>query len=206
MGLPGDTLDDFYERLNMFQDIKGNSSWLKTSNLLVMLPDSPMADPEYVKKHDIKVAMVGTMENEENTIFSITKSVINGYKSALPYVVSTYSYTPEEWEEMFFINRVGRVLGPLIKKGHRASDFFKFFYAKFKEDLLYLTIKKHLRDITTSQMADRDIGLIGTRLIEEVIFENYIQLNTHIYDEYLHIPTVSFDKTIDLLITDCDFD
>ena len=50
-------------------------------NILTMLPNTPLADPEYIKKHSIKTSFAGSMENEENDTVGISNSILNKHKT-----------------------------------------------------------------------------------------------------------------------------
>jgi len=188
MGLPGSTLDDFYEEMNYFQRIGSKNCWEKMRNVFTLLPDSPANEKAYIEKHKIKTAKVGTMENEENIIMQVTNSVINKYKSYAILVVETYSYTKEDWKEMFLMNRMQRLLGYLIKENVLASDFFKYLFKEFSKSDLYKEIDAYLEKIVTSEFKDRDIILIeGLQTIEEKVMEEYVTKNRKLFEQYLHI-------------------
>lgn len=187
MGLPGGTLDEFYEQMNYFQMFNSKNCWRKMRNIFTLLPDSPASDPAYIEKFKIKYSIVGSMENEENDEVAISKSVINNYRSAMQFVTETYSYTAEEWKEMFFINRMQRELGPVLKSDVKASEFFKLFYEKFKSDTLYERIKEHLDDIVDNKLFDKDILMIDNELIEEVVYKHHVKNNNEFYSQYLNI-------------------
>jgi hypothetical protein len=49
LGLPGYTLEDFYEEFNAIYQTLNNYGGVSRGPLLI-LPDSPAADPAYIKK------------------------------------------------------------------------------------------------------------------------------------------------------------
>jgi hypothetical protein len=66
MGLPGDTLENFYNEFNIFQQI-GN--WDSPRNMLTLLPNTEAYSEEYKQKYGIKSIMVGSFENEEQDVY-----------------------------------------------------------------------------------------------------------------------------------------
>ena len=187
MGLPGSTLDEFYEQMDYFQMLDSKNCWRKPRNIFTLLPDSPASEESYMKKFNIKFSVVGSMENEENDDVRISESVINRYRSAMKFVTETYSYTSEEWKEMFFLNRMQRELGHILKDDVKASIFFKLFYEKFKTDKLFARIKAHLDDIVDSKMAEKDILMVDDELIERLVFDQHVKNNKEFYTQYLNL-------------------
>jgi radical SAM superfamily enzyme YgiQ (UPF0313 family) len=187
MGLPGGTLEEFYEQMDYFQMLESKNCWRKMRNIFTLLPDSPASEESYMKKFNIKYSVVGSMENEENNEVKISRSVINKYRSAMKFVTETYSYTSEEWKEMFFLNRMQRELGHILKSDVKASKFFKIFYEKFETDNLFVRIKNHLDDMVDSKLADKDILMVDDELIERLVFEKHVKNNKEFYSQYLDI-------------------
>jgi putative methyltransferase len=187
MGLPGSTLEDFFKEMDYFQILDSDSCWNKMRNIFTLLPDTPAADKEYIKKHKIKISEVGTMENEENEGFHISKSVINKFKSTAFFVTETYSYTQEEWKIMFLLNRMQRRIGVLIKSNIVASEFFKIFLTHLQQTTYYLDIKKHLDKIVSGELKNKDILLFKNNILEDVILKEYVLQNHKFYKQYLDI-------------------
>lgn len=97
-GLPGFTLEKFYEECSIFW-----GRYAKTISPWFVLPDSPGANPEYLEKWKIKLISFGVEtedEDEYNLIFDHTLVE----ESLLYTPVSTFSYTTEDWKEMTFVH------------------------------------------------------------------------------------------------------
>lgn len=191
LGLPGCKPETFYKEIEvdylLYNDLK---SGLFSSNTrtfhhfpLWVLPDSPAADPAYIEKFKMKLVPIGmetsslNMTNKNKYVAEFEKK---NYKKKYPMFtpVETYSYTTEDWKEMFFINDMSMVLinnhllKPLIdflyfhrnilprdiyKKFHRIFTEVKEFYSPV-EDYLNKMISGELGDISWRQL---EVGPIG---------------------------------------------
>ena len=170
LGLPGSTLDIFYKEMDLFQEF---NSWFHPRNIMTILPDSEFAQKEYTDKYNVKTAEVGTTENEEGDIEYTSNSIITQYRSSLYSVIETYSYTVEDWKEMFFMNRAQRVLGPLIPADKQASIFLKEQYESIKTKSWFEPINKWLNMLINDQLYDQDIIMVdGKESIEEIVRKN----------------------------------
>jgi radical SAM superfamily enzyme YgiQ (UPF0313 family) len=183
LGLPGFTIEEFYQQMNYFQELNSVQGWRKMRNILTMLPNTPLADPEYIKKHSIKVSFAGSMENEENDTISISNSIINKHKGRMSFVTETFSFSSEEWKEMFILNRLQREIGPRIKNSIKADKLFKYVYEQFEKDErgVFNKVKQHLDDLVDNKLIDKDALMIDNRLIETVIYEDFIMPNKELF-------------------------
>ena len=167
MGLPGDTLENFYSEMDLIQRI---GDWYWTRNLLTLLPNTEAYTQEYRDKFKIKTIMAGTMENEEHDITYYSNSVINQYRSSYELVVETYTYTKEEYKEMFFMNRAQRVIGPRLNG--KASVELKQWFNRIKHESWYKRIDDFLSMLVNGQLFETEITVIDGKTIEEIIIEN----------------------------------
>jgi radical SAM superfamily enzyme YgiQ (UPF0313 family) len=167
MGMPGDTLENFYKELDLFQRI-GN--WECPRNLLTLLPNTEAYTQEYRDRFKIKTVLVGTMENEEQDMTYFSDSVISKYRSSFELVVETYSYTKEDYKQMFFINRAQRVIGSSVKT--KASVELKEWFNKIKTEKWYKCIDKHLTKMVNGELQHTEITVINGKTIEEIVAEN----------------------------------
>lgn len=170
IGIPGSTLDTFYEEMNLFQEF---DSWFIPRNILTILPNSEMGTPEYQEKFSIKTVEVGSTENEESDMVHVSNSVISKYRSNLDIVIETYSYTAEDWKEMFFMNRAQRVLGPLVPENEKASVILREWYQKIQTKEWFQPIDNWLNKLIQGRLVDQDIILVdGKRAIEDIVSDN----------------------------------
>jgi putative methyltransferase len=167
MGLPGNTISNFYEEMNLFQRI-GN--WECVRNMFTLLPSTEAYSEEYRKKYGIKSVFVGSMENEEHDVYYVSDSVINQYRSSFELVVETYSFNKEDFKEMFFMNIAVRVLGPKVKEN--ASVELKTMFNKIKQKEWYKPIDDWLQKMVDGELFDKDITVVNGKLIEDIVAEN----------------------------------
>ena len=169
MGIPGTTLDIFYDECDVFQQI---GSWFNSRNLFILLPDSEAYSKEYREKFKIKSAVVGACENDEELYYDHAKGVISKYKSPTEIVVSTYSFTIEDWKEMFFVNHAQRVLGPKIPKGEKASIVLRKWFNKIKNEPWYIEIDQWMNKFVNNEMMT-----VNTDKYNDVFLEKYVEDN-----------------------------
>lgn len=185
LGLPGATIESFYETYDVIQDYDVVAS----RYLWHFLPTAPAANKHYMKQYGIK-----TMKLSRDSIFNTTfdhSSIIkkdevflfNGennlildskYTEPTEIVISTSSYTKYEWVEMWIMDNVyytmesKNYLGYISKymkktKGVPASVFYKKFYRDFMMSSKYLPPKqrllfKHFIEVFTKKVnADDDV-------------------------------------------------
>lgn len=171
LGLPGDTLENFYNEMDLFQR---TDNWFYPRNMLTLLPYTEAYTQEYRDKFKIKSVMVGTIENEEQDMFYISKSVINQYRSSFELVVETYSYTTDEWKEMFFMNRAQRVLGPRVKE--KASVELKEAFNKIKTLDWYKDIDEWTTKLVNGELSGQEITVVNGKLIEDIVAEHVSEI------------------------------
>ena len=130
LGLPGMKLDVFYEEIEI-EYVLMNSVKPHTNHVpLYVLPDSPLANPIYMKQHEIKVAPISFEEsvsvlNDKNSKY-IELYNKKQYKreNTLHIPISSKTYTIEDWKEMFFMNDMNSVLMNMIM----ITPFIDFLY------------------------------------------------------------------------------
>lgn len=164
MGMPGDTLDNFYEEMNLFQRI---GSWECPRNILCLLPNTEAYSDDYRNKFKIKTAIVGTMENEEQIVTHFSNSIINDYRSSHEVVIETYSFTKEDFKEMFFMNRAQKVIGPKIT-GIASVELRKWF-SQIKNEHWYKPIDLFLDKLVSGELQDKDALVINGELLEDIV-------------------------------------
>lgn len=120
LGLPGATLDSYYDAL----DIMGQDSVFSKRYWWILLPTTPASTPEYIEKHKIKTIKSRYGVRASNGVGSILRigqtENIDGYTNSLllddkytkpsDIVVETSSYTREEWLEMYMMDQLIAVL------------------------------------------------------------------------------------------------
>jgi tRNA A37 methylthiotransferase MiaB len=97
MALPGDTLDDYYEAINLrheFNDFINFVWWV--------LPNTEAHTETYRKTHGLVTAWAETVESDFSDQQEITWEE---NKDSWEYVIGTNSLLPEEWLEAFILDR-----------------------------------------------------------------------------------------------------
>jgi len=153
LGLPGATLDSYYEAL----DYSCTLDTFGRRYIWHLLPTTPASKPEYRKRFNIKslrtsFGMRSTVDGGsviirkkfEEQPLGIRHLVVDPeWMEPTEIVIETSSYTREEWLNMFLLDHiilqteVGQILQPITK--YLASNGIKhsIFYKKFWETFLY---------------------------------------------------------------------
>lgn len=116
LGLPGMKLETFYNEVEV-EYILMNSIKPQTHHVpLYLLPDAPISNPAYIEKFQIKYAPIGFEESLE-LINNSDSKFVQSFKqkkyreeAAMYIPISSYSYSIEDWKEMFFMNDMNQVL------------------------------------------------------------------------------------------------
>lgn len=135
LGLPGETLESFY---HMIGELTNSGLLYPMMHEWMMLPSAPAANPEYISKFKLITKRVKYVKDDYNTNCiprseygilresSGIRNILRDDKWASPYdiVVSTYSYSIEDWAEM---------------------EIFKYYFVFLASHNIIVPIQKHLR-------------------------------------------------------------
>jgi putative methyltransferase len=181
LGIPGYTLDHFYKEMDYYYEY---SSLKSERYLLSLLPDSEMFSSFQRKMWKIKTITIGGDDffrdcpiEEKSNFFSGKDNFLNDDRFMPEYeiVTSTFSYTEQEWKEMFFMNVVMKVLEREIKPGDKPSILFKkIFDERIRNKEWYRKFDDHLNLILEKKNCPNDIGMFNGISIEE-----YAELNLY---------------------------
>lgn len=164
MGLPGSTLDEFYEEMNLFYQME---NWFCPRNMFSLLPNTEAASESYRRQFKLQTAMVGSFENDEQDVVHINKNVLSHFRSAQEVVIASYSFSIEDWKQMFFMNRAQRVIGPRVK--HNASVELRQWFEQIRTTAWYQLIDQWMSRIVAGELSDTDINLINGQTIEDIV-------------------------------------
>lgn len=156
LGLPGDTIDKFYQ---MMDEMTVHPSLEPWCHQWVMLPGTPASDSAYIEKMQIQtkqftlnadaseydcINQVIPKDQFQNKVFKQgnRRLILDQEWTPVQHlVISTYSYTPEEWVEMnlsfIYISylRYNKITVPIVvylrEKGVNLKDFYKMFFREF---------------------------------------------------------------------------
>jgi hypothetical protein len=109
-----------------------------------VLPDSPVANPAYLEKYQIKLAPIAIDESME-LLHDANSKYVQQFKSknfklenTLHIPISSYSYSVEDWKEMFFMNDMNHVLMNMVM----VTPFIDFlhFHKNIPLDIIFKKI------------------------------------------------------------------
>jgi len=130
LGLPGMKVETFYKETAIEYSLM-NSVKPHTHHVpLYVLPDAPVANPEYLEKFNVKLAPISIEESVEllndrhSKYVKLFKDKNYRKENTLHIPISCYSYTVEDWKQMFFMNDMNLVLMNMIM----ITPFIDFLY------------------------------------------------------------------------------
>jgi hypothetical protein len=164
LGLPGSTIDTFYAEMDLVLHTK---FWDWSRGPLSVLPATELANTLYQRLHKIKTTKAGITENDDNDICYVSDCVLTKYKSPQEFVIESYSFTSEEWKEMFFMNYAQRAFGPTVKDGQLPSIELRKRYQEIQEFDWFKNIKREIDKIVLGERLDEDFLLYDGLRIED---------------------------------------
>lgn len=224
LGLPGMKVETFYQETaieySLMNSIKPHTHHVP----LYVLPDAPIGNPDYLAKFDMKLAPIAIDEsmsllndNESNAL-QLYRSKNFPKENTLHIPISCYSYSVEDWKEMFFMNDMNLVLMNMamltpfidilfhIKEVPLDVVFKKIFTALSKVDNFYKPIyDEYLTPIAEGKFWNKswrqfEIGPIkGTW----TVYASYAWLWCTNRDEIYESLRCEFVEIIDDLLEDC---
>lgn len=191
VGMPGQNMNDFYNECDVVYKVFNKYAGVTRSPMFV-LPDSPSADPEYIKKYDIKLVPLG-MESEGG---EVTEKTGNRYvaiydtetiKQATAFIpVRAYSFTERDWIEMMFMTDMDiifsnqHMLKPLVDfmYHHRETPPSKImprlYQAMISVKEFWDPIHSYFREITNGERGTRDWRSMTLPELETNVFRCYL--------------------------------
>ncbi|NBP58778.1 radical SAM protein, partial [bacterium] len=179
LGLPGYTLNDFYDEYDaIYESASGllaNYGGVSRGPLMI-LPDSPAANPEYIKKHGLKLVPIGIEASDGEIGYDQIYNVIldpnfvDEPSTFIPVQANTYS--EDEWKQMLFmgdIDHIFRISGIFellviflyFRRGIKPSEIFKKIYsALVKVKGLYEPAERYADMITSGKLSKYDWRLM----------------------------------------------
>jgi radical SAM superfamily enzyme YgiQ (UPF0313 family) len=227
LGFPGLTVDTFYKETAIEYQMMKRAKNNIHHNPLYILPDSPVADPLYLEKFKMKIVPICLEDSSElidNSANSMYLKTFNSkefnHEPIVHIPVCSYSYTVEDWKEMFFMNDMNYILiNKLFLKPF--SDFLhynkniplelifkKIFTAISKVDNFYSPIyNRYLTPLSNGEFLNKswrefNIGPISGSW---AIIQSYIWLWITYKDEIYMSLFEEFNEYLDASATDCLF-
>ncbi len=160
LGMPGSTLEDFYNETDIIWNFQGHISTKRHDYLF--LPDSELTSKEYLEKYQIKLVEVYSDIMDDQGLDS-QKSLYVGQQTVYKTISSCFSFTFEEFCEMWLMNLCHPFLLEKIYRKFQdqitPSEFLKNSFLIIKNlenfDILWEEIKFILNPDTPMQNIKR---------------------------------------------------
>lgn len=175
LGMPGSTLNDFYEEMRLIWNFK---AWNSFRHDYTFLPDTTLMSPEYLKEHKIETVTVYTDLVDEQNIEN-RLSFYAQKKTYFKTVTSCFSFTRKEYQEMFFMSLAGepllRNIYPNFETMVDPPTFGKFCYSIISGLEEFEPIRDEIIDILNPETQPRSIkrlvGMVRTEAVKKLIDE-----------------------------------
>ena len=173
LGLPGMTLDDYYQECDVVYNVFNKYSGV-TRDPLYILPDSPAADPKYIERWKLELVPLG-MEQESSEVrlndysnYLAIYDPANNVENTVWIPVASESYTRSDWKQMYFLILMDlmfvnqHIFIPFIDFMARHRNYMpsrlmpKVYSALTKVNKFYHPIDVYLEDIVQGRMGNRD--------------------------------------------------
>jgi hypothetical protein len=188
LGMPGSTLDDFYNEFELMWNIK---SWGNFRHDYMIMPDSELANPAYLKKFDIQSVKVYTDLIDDKDIENISGSEIwsPSKRNYFRTISSCYSFTRQDMCQMSFMNIAGNFLLEHIYEVFEdrvtPTQFAKVCYSIIKEldgfAKLYAELEK-IYDHTSEPMNIKRLnGILRVEAIYSFLERNKTLLISEVF-------------------------
>ncbi|MFN3697128.1 MAG: B12-binding domain-containing radical SAM protein [Pseudobdellovibrio sp.] len=171
LAMPGSTLEDFYNELKIIWNFK---TWSSFRHDYMFLPDTRIANADYIKKYKIELVQVYSDLIDEAGIdnqFTLYKDKRTYFKT----VTSCYSYNRQEFYEMFFMNSASNYLlehiYPMFEAQLEPPEFGKICYQIIKDRPGFNDFALEIQDIFDPLSPPRSIKKLKGKLRTDAIKE-----------------------------------
>jgi hypothetical protein len=190
LAMPGSTLLDFYEEMEIIWNFK---SWGSYRHDYMFLPDSRLSSKEYQEKYAINTVEVFSDITDDDGVDSWNSSLYRNKKSSFSTTLSCYSYSREEMKEMWFMNIAGNYLLEhaymYYQEDMTPAEFTKSCYNVITQLDEFKYIKTQIDDIFNPDTPARSIrqlnGKYRVDAIEEMLEANLLLIKNLIVIEQL---------------------
>lgn len=188
MGMPGSTINDFYNEMEILWNFK---SWNSYRHDYMFLPDAENSTPEYIEKYKIKLVQVYTDLVDEEGVDNMN-SFYAKQKNYFRTISSCYSFTEEDMHEMFFMNQAGNTLLKEIYGGIASlmspKEFGQRCYKIMKQLPEFANINAEIKNIysptTPAQSIKKLLGRLRRDVIEDFVIDNkFFIINELFFEE-----------------------
>jgi tRNA A37 methylthiotransferase MiaB len=187
LGMPGSTLQDFYEEMTLIWNFK---AWSSHRHDYMILPDSELSDENYLKKYNIELVEVYTDLVDEDGVDNI-EGLYKNKKHNFKTVSSCYSYTNEEMCEMRTMNLCAiwllkNLYGSFLEKVS-PPEFTKHCWQVIKTLDGFHIIWEEVKDIMNPNTPARNIkrlkGILRNTVVEEFLDKNRVIIYSELFKQ-----------------------
>lgn len=181
LAMPGSTLDDFYNEMQVIWNFK---AWSSFRHDYMFLPDSTLSNKNYIEQYQIETVEVYSDLMDEDGVDN-WKGLYKSKKNRFRTISSCYSFTREEMHEMWFMNHAGnkllKELYPTYAKQLTPAEFGRYCYQILKKLPGFNSIHNYIVDLLNPNTPSRSIKRINNNLRTDVIndFIDYVKPALH---------------------------
>lgn len=209
LGLPGITLDLFYES---FDKIQNNSAM---RHIWYILPTSPASHKDYINQFKIKTVKTSQIMTTDSAIVTEKDVRYSDNKNKIDVVVETYSYTRRDWITMLLVDRMysayksSGILSLQIKyickhTNIKMSNFIRDFYTDFllgnklhdiQNNILEKTLNEMILKVQSESTTAIDFVPLGNTFPGEIL--------AHLSSIFIIVVMIDPNKFFDELLNWC---
>src|SRR6056300_1708936 len=190
LGMPGSTLEDFYNEVEVIWNFK---AWSSFRHDYMFLPDSELNNIDYKKQHDIKTVEVFSDIVDEDGIDN-WKTLYKNKKTYFRTMLSCYSYSEDDMKEMWFMNNAANYLLQNFYAGIqeycKPQEFAKECFNVISKLEDYKPLKEEIDDIFNADTPPRSIRKLGGKFrvetIEEMLQKNMPIIKSEVMSKMLN--------------------
>lgn len=189
LGMPGSTLDDFYNEMEIIWNFQ---AWSSFRHDYMFLTDSQLNSPEYKEKYQIKTVEVYSDIVDEDGIDN-WNSLYKNKRTYFKTMQSCFSYTQDEMHEMWFMNNAGNFLLKNIYSNIKdyidAPNFGRECFKIISKLEDFKPIYNEIVDIFDEKTSPKSIrklqGSFRTDVIEKMLSKNHMIIRNEILKKVL---------------------
>ena len=187
MGMPGSTLDDFYNEMTILWNFK---AWNSQRHDYMFLPDSELSKPEYLKRYNIELVEVYVDVVDDSGVDNYN-SLYRKNSTYYKTIASCFSFTREQAVEMWIMNIAGNYLLEHLYESFSEfaspNKFGKACFDVMKKLDGFDAIWNEAIDILNPNTPARNIKRLQGRL-KIIVMEEFLDKNKHIiYSEVFQL-------------------
>ena len=190
LAMPGSTLKDFYDEVEVIWNFK---AWSSFRHDYMFLPDSELSNPEYIKQYDIETVEVYSDIIDEDGSDN-WNSLYKNKKTNFRTMRSCYSYSVEDMKEMWFMNNAANYLLRNFYQGIqdycKPQEMAKECYNVIKTLDDFVPIREEIDDIFNPNTPPRSIrtlnGEFRVKVIDRMLEKNMTVIKSEVMSKILN--------------------